>query len=173
MKGCCGFRRIYVTSKSVKNLVLYNYRCSLFAADDYIDTLEINASYILSLTIEGDMYLKELLLKNVSSLVKADLNYWVSYHFVEEFLRGLLSSLGHVNEIVLGDANCLQALSRLEAKGFQFRKGSDLISRGTESSHVNGFFTSAVIWPCNSMTYGIVISMDHANLMTIHVLCRL
>ncbi|GJR28624.1 ribonuclease H-like domain, reverse transcriptase, RNA-dependent DNA polymerase [Tanacetum coccineum] len=48
-----------------------------------------------------------------------DVNYWVNNFCAvevgrdeddieEEFLRGLLSSLGHVNEIVLGDANCLQ-----------------------------------------------------------------
>ncbi|GJS93946.1 zinc finger, CCHC-type containing protein [Tanacetum coccineum] len=44
----------------------------------------------------------------------------------EELLRGLLSSLGHVNEIALGTlCDCLEARSCLEAKGFQFRKGSD------------------------------------------------
>nr|GEV26086.1 hypothetical protein [Tanacetum cinerariifolium] len=82
-----------------------------------------NAPYILSLTIKGNMYMEELLLQNVSSLVKADLNYHGSYYFAddlgrdeddieEEFIRGLLSSLGHANEIALGDAYCLQFQAR-------------------------------------------------------------
>ncbi|GKB07458.1 ribonuclease H-like domain-containing protein [Tanacetum coccineum] len=136
LNDCCGFRRINVTSKSVKNLVLSGYGYRHPGADYYIDTLEINAPYISSLTIEGKMYLEKFLLENVSSLVKAHLNYLGSHHFAadlgrhrddieEELLQGLLSSLDHVNEIALGDYNCLQALSRLEATGFQFRKGSD------------------------------------------------
>ncbi|GJY55386.1 hypothetical protein Tco_0454501 [Tanacetum coccineum] len=131
LNDCCGFMRIDVTSKSIKNLVL-SYS-SYSVVDDYTDTIKINAPYILSLTIKGDMYSEELLLENVSSLVKADLNYSISDHFTEDFgrrneeelLRGLLLRLGHVNEITLG-AYCLQALSGLEATGFQFRKGSDL-----------------------------------------------
>nr|GFC40308.1 hypothetical protein [Tanacetum cinerariifolium] len=115
-----------------------------FATDpwrnDYMDTLEINAPYILSLTINSCLYLEKLLLLNVSSLVKADLDYsnvgWSaiksSYRediVEEEMLKGLLQSLGHVNEITLGDY-CFKVLSRLEATGFQFRKGSDVTSRG-------------------------------------------
>ncbi|GJW69457.1 hypothetical protein Tco_0123881 [Tanacetum coccineum] len=105
--------------------------------ESYIDTLEINAPYILSLKITGKMYLEKFLLENVSSLVKADFNYLGSRHFAEdlrwerddieeELLRGLLSSLGHVNDITLGDYNCLQALTRSKVKGFQFfRVGAD------------------------------------------------
>ncbi|GJZ15616.1 ribonuclease H-like domain-containing protein [Tanacetum coccineum] len=125
LNDCCGLRQIDVTSKSVKNLVL-SYSGDSLSVDYHI---EINAPYILSLTIKGNVYLEELLLENVASLVKADLNYWVSHDFAEELgrdqddveeelLRGLLSSLCHVNEIALGDCYCLQALSRLEAKGF-------------------------------------------------------
>ncbi|GJY36909.1 retrovirus-related pol polyprotein from transposon TNT 1-94 [Tanacetum coccineum] len=110
---------IDVTSKSIKNLVLSGYEYRHPGADNYIDTLEINAPYILSLTIEGKMYLEKFFLENVSSLVKAVLNYLGSNYFAEELrrdqydieeelLQGLLSSLGHVNEIVLGDYNCLQ-----------------------------------------------------------------
>ncbi|GJS33588.1 ribonuclease H-like domain-containing protein [Tanacetum coccineum] len=134
LNDCCGFTRIDVTSKSIKNLVL-SYSGYSAAVYVYTDTIKINAPYILSLTIKGEMYSGELLLENVSSLVKADLNYWVSYPFTkelgrrnyikEELLRGLLSRLGHVNEIALG-ASCLQTLSCLEATGFQFRKGSNL-----------------------------------------------
>ncbi|GKD57566.1 ribonuclease H-like domain-containing protein [Tanacetum coccineum] len=50
LNDCYGFRQIDVTSKSVNNLVLSNYHRSLYAADDYIDTLKIDAPYILSLT---------------------------------------------------------------------------------------------------------------------------
>nr|GEV16564.1 hypothetical protein [Tanacetum cinerariifolium] len=130
LNDCCGLRRIDVTSKSVKNLVLsdYEYRCPW--EDYYIDTLEIKAPYISSLIIEGKMYLEELLLQNVSSLVKADLNYLIKENFTkelgrdryvveEELLRGLLSSLSHVNEIELGVLyNCLEALFRLEVTSF-------------------------------------------------------
>nr|GEY36360.1 hypothetical protein [Tanacetum cinerariifolium] len=170
LNDCCGFTRIDVTSKSIKNLVL-SYSGYL-VVDDYTDTIKINAPYILSLTIKGDMYSEELLLENVSSLVKADLNYSIRDHFTEELgrrneeeelFRGLLLRLGHVNEITLG-AYCLQALSGLEATGFQFRKGSDL--RGTDCSHVNGLFTSAIFWPCNN-------TIDHVKSMTIHFLCWL
>ncbi|GKA64951.1 hypothetical protein Tco_0764658, partial [Tanacetum coccineum] len=70
--------RIDVTSKSVKNLVLSYCGDNLSAWDFYTDTIKINAPYILSLTIKGIMYLEELLLENVSSLVKDDLNFWCS-----------------------------------------------------------------------------------------------
>ncbi|GJU65016.1 putative F-box/LRR-repeat protein isoform X1 [Tanacetum coccineum] len=45
----------------------------------------------------------------------------------EELLSGLLRSLGHVNEIILG-STCLEVLSCLKAKGFQFSR--DVTSRG-------------------------------------------
>ncbi|GJR47814.1 hypothetical protein Tco_1315917 [Tanacetum coccineum] len=137
---CRGVSRIDITSKRFKNLVLADYGIRFPSEENYIDTLKINAPYMLSLTIKGKMYLEELLLLDVSSLVKADLNFLGSNHFAgevlgrdrydieEELLRGLLLSLGHVNEITLGNDNCLEALYRLEATGFQFRKGSDLIS---------------------------------------------
>ncbi|GKB16956.1 hypothetical protein Tco_0850879 [Tanacetum coccineum] len=135
-KSCCGFRRIDVTSKSVKNLVLDGYGY-MKPGEGYIDTLEINAPYILSLKITGKMYLEEFLLLNVSSLVKADFNYLSSNLFAdnlertrddieEDLLTGLLSCLGHVNDITLGYYNCLDALTRLKDKGFQFfRDGAD------------------------------------------------
>ncbi|GKE00608.1 ribonuclease H-like domain-containing protein, partial [Tanacetum coccineum] len=71
--------------------------------ESYIDTLEINAPYILSLKITRKMYLEKFLLENVDDIE-------------EELLRGLLSSLGHVNDITLGDYNCLQALTRSKVK---------------------------------------------------------
>nr|GEY51623.1 hypothetical protein [Tanacetum cinerariifolium] len=41
----------------------------------------------------------------------------------EELLTGLLSSLGRVKDITLGDYNSLDALSRLRDKGFKFSRG--------------------------------------------------
>nr|GFC85020.1 hypothetical protein [Tanacetum cinerariifolium] len=54
----------------------------------------------------------------------------------EELLSGLLSSLSHVKDITLGDYNCLDALSRLRDKGFQFSRGTDDTSCGSDSFHI-------------------------------------
>ncbi|GJV85096.1 ribonuclease H-like domain-containing protein [Tanacetum coccineum] len=77
---CYGVRRIDVTSKSVKNLVFSNHSW-LNVGAGYIDTIKINAPYILSLTINGSLCLEKILLLNVSSLVKADLDYMDNKHF--------------------------------------------------------------------------------------------
>nr|GEV31493.1 hypothetical protein [Tanacetum cinerariifolium] len=96
------------------------------------DIMKINAPRILSLTIKYKMDLQEILLLNVSSLVKADLDYWSSISLLvldeeheEELLKGILRSLGHVKNIRLGDSTS-EVLSRLEAKGFQFFEGADI-----------------------------------------------
>ncbi|GKE08011.1 hypothetical protein Tco_1411562 [Tanacetum coccineum] len=123
-----------------------SYQCTPLEPD-YIDTIEINAPYMLSLSIKYKLYLEKLLLLNVSSLVKADLDYLGSRHFAEklgrtrddieeELLRGLLPSLGHVNEITLGD-NCLHVLSSLKDKGFQLFIGTYDTSLGSDSPHSN------------------------------------
>ncbi|GKE02677.1 ribonuclease H-like domain-containing protein, partial [Tanacetum coccineum] len=107
--------RIDVTSNSVKNLVFSGYGC-VWAG--YIATLEIDAPYILSLTIKGTLDLEKILLLNISSLVKAELDFVSSNDFVEELgrslediedelLQGLLRNLGHVNEITLRN-KCLE-----------------------------------------------------------------
>nr|GEW89493.1 ribonuclease H-like domain-containing protein [Tanacetum cinerariifolium] len=55
LKGCYGVRRIDVASKSVKNLVFSEY--GIFnVEEDYIDTLDIDAPYMLSLTIKGTFW---------------------------------------------------------------------------------------------------------------------
>nr|GEX10801.1 RNA-directed DNA polymerase, eukaryota [Tanacetum cinerariifolium] len=106
---CNGVRRIDVASNSVKNLVLSDYG---YAAPGYIDTLEIDAPYILSLTIKGSLDLEKILLLNISSLIKAELVYECNNYCAEklgrtledledELLKGLLTNLGHVNEIKL------------------------------------------------------------------------
>ncbi|GKE24369.1 hypothetical protein Tco_1435881 [Tanacetum coccineum] len=118
LKDCHGYRRIDVTSKSVKKLVLFEYYCGVESEEDIIDCIKINALYISSLTIKGELYLRELLLLNVSSLVEVDLKYSISYKefviFAEEIFRGLLESLGHVKHITFGD-HCSELLSRLKA----------------------------------------------------------
>ncbi|GJS62001.1 ribonuclease H-like domain-containing protein [Tanacetum coccineum] len=115
--NCHGVRRIDVTSNSVKNLVFSGYGC-VWAG--YIATLEIDAPYILSLTIKGTLDLEKILLLNISSLVKAELDFVSSNDFVEELgrslediedelLQGLLRNLGHVNEITLRN-KCLEVI---------------------------------------------------------------
>ncbi|GKD17159.1 ribonuclease H-like domain-containing protein [Tanacetum coccineum] len=121
LNDCYGYRRIDITSKSVKELVFSGYNSHHeYYTDDaaYIDCVKINAPYITSLTIEGELVLRDLVLLNVSSLVEADLDYSINWReseiFDEEVFRGLLESLGHVEDIAYGD-HCLELLSRLEA----------------------------------------------------------
>nr|GEY31517.1 hypothetical protein [Tanacetum cinerariifolium] len=91
---------------SVKKLVLFKYYCGVESEEDIIDCIKINAPYISSLTIKGELFLRELVLLNVSSLVEVDLKYSISYKefviFAEEIFRGLLKSLGHVENITFG-----------------------------------------------------------------------
>ncbi|XP_076939040.1 F-box/LRR-repeat protein 25-like [Bidens hawaiensis] len=110
-----GSKRIDITSKSVKKLVFA--RCMASG-----DVIEINAPNILSLTIKGEFWLRNLLLLDVSSLVEAGLDY--SSHEVhddttlqEETLKGLSLHLPHAKEIKIG-RKCFKVLSRLKAKGF-------------------------------------------------------
>nr|GFA74735.1 hypothetical protein [Tanacetum cinerariifolium] len=129
LNDCHGVRRIDVASKSVKNLVISEYG-RLNVGAGYIDTLEIDAPYMLSLTINGTLYLEKILLLNISSLVKADLDYVGCYHFAkklgrtledieDELLKGLLTNLGYVNEITLRN-NCLEVFSSLKKRGFHW-----------------------------------------------------
>ncbi|GKB06045.1 F-box/LRR-repeat protein 25-like protein [Tanacetum coccineum] len=148
LNECYGYKRIDITSKSVKNLVFseYNSEYERSLSADYIDSIEINAPYISSLTIKDDMALRELLLINVSSLVKVELDYSNVEYFgssqeedvEEDMLRGLLQSLGHVNNITLGES-CSEVFSRLEdtssgsdseGEGFHTASGSDSEDEG-------------------------------------------
>ncbi|GJX89844.1 ribonuclease H-like domain-containing protein [Tanacetum coccineum] len=102
---CHGFSSINVTSKSVKNLVFSTYDSTTFFDQD--DIIKINAPYILSLIIKYTMDLREILLLNVSSLAKADLDYWhsISLFALDEkqkkefFKNDFIQSLGHVKII--------------------------------------------------------------------------
>ncbi|GJX01083.1 ribonuclease H-like domain-containing protein [Tanacetum coccineum] len=82
--------RIDTASKRFKNLVLTDYNIEYrrnYIGADYIDTFEINAPYMLSLTIKGKMCFEKFLLLDVSSLVKADLNYRGSHRFADKLGR--------------------------------------------------------------------------------------
>nr|XP_043621944.1 F-box/LRR-repeat protein At5g02910-like isoform X2 [Erigeron canadensis] len=120
---CYGFSRLDITSKSVKNLVFFGYDDDEYDPDH---TIEINAPYILSLRIIGGLSLGKLLLRDVSSLVKAELEY-TKYGYDEmtrseereEMLEMFILYLHHVKELKIGKS-CYTAFSRLEAKGFNF-----------------------------------------------------
>ncbi|GJY57388.1 hypothetical protein Tco_0456503 [Tanacetum coccineum] len=124
LDSCYGFELLDITNKSVKNLVFSEHDAP------YMHSVEINAPYILSLTIEGGLRLEKLLLRNVSSVIKADLDCykavlddesWEMHNeLLEEMLRGLLFSLGHAKEVKIGEL-CLEALAGLKAKGIAVR----------------------------------------------------
>nr|GEV66763.1 hypothetical protein [Tanacetum cinerariifolium] len=94
LKDCYRYRRIDVTSKSVKKLVFSGYFSYITYEKDYIDCIEINAPYISSLTIKRGLVLRELVLLDVSSLVEVDLDYSINLReyviFEEEVFRGCL-----------------------------------------------------------------------------------
>ncbi|GKC60040.1 F-box protein-like protein, partial [Tanacetum coccineum] len=90
LNNCYGFKRIDITSKSVKNFLFYGY----VTGRDEDDIIKINAPYIVSLAIQDDM--PEV-----------------------EMFKGLLLSLRHVKELEIGIA-CSKVFSCLEAKGFVF-----------------------------------------------------
>lgn len=80
-------------------------RCGGYLAN----IIEINAPYILSLTIQDDLLLWKLLLLDVFSLVKANLDYLIEWHYEttdkeeeEEILKGLILNLRHVKELEIG-----------------------------------------------------------------------
>ena len=101
--SCYGFERIDVTNKSVKNLSLIG---------NLNGVVEVNAPYILSLAFKGQLVLQKGVLLNVSSGIKAELDY-SKYpldkpeEMQEEMLQGLILSLGHVKEVKIGK-NCLE-----------------------------------------------------------------
>ncbi|GKB29565.1 hypothetical protein Tco_0868966 [Tanacetum coccineum] len=85
------------------------------------DVIEINAPYIVSLTIADGLWLSKLLLVDVSCLVKAHLDYDMHGLFEpacevshEETLQGLILSLRHVKELKIGES-CLEIPTLLKA----------------------------------------------------------
>ncbi|KAL7593824.1 F-box/LRR-repeat protein At5g02910 [Lactuca sativa] len=109
---CYGYKRLDITSKSLKNLVFTGYfdpNNEVDEDDDLINIIGINAPNILSLTIKGDMWLLKFLLVNVSSLVEANLDYTFMGHWEatleeteEEILETLILNLHHVKELIIG-----------------------------------------------------------------------
>lgn len=113
--ACCeGFERIDITTnKSVKNLGFFGY-----GKHEFKDVIQINAPYILTLAIKGLFLLKDLMLLNVSSLIKAELSYSTNRCFQlvdideeqemhKEMLKGHLLNLAHVKEVKIGKL-CLE-----------------------------------------------------------------
>nr|GEV39673.1 hypothetical protein [Tanacetum cinerariifolium] len=106
LDSCYGFELLDITNKSVKNLVFSEYDAI------YMHSVEINAPYILSLKIQGYLPLEKLLLRNVSSIIKAELDYYKTVlddislekldEVNEEMLKGHLFSLGHAKEVKIG-----------------------------------------------------------------------
>ncbi|GJZ61698.1 F-box protein-like protein [Tanacetum coccineum] len=108
LQYCYGYKRLDITSKSLENLVFSGY----VDVEGDSDVIEINAPNILTLKVEGGIFLRKLLLLKVSSLVKFDLDYtngWLDdtkpQHEEMEMLKGLILSLHH-------------ALSWLKDEGF-------------------------------------------------------
>ncbi|GJV08813.1 chloroplast sensor kinase, chloroplastic [Tanacetum coccineum] len=106
LEACYGFELLDITNESVKNLVIFG-----FSKD--IDSLLINAPYILSLIIKDDFSLMDILLLNMSSVIKVELDYsnkkifhptkMHEYHEMnEELLKALILSLTNVNELKVG-----------------------------------------------------------------------
>nr|KAJ0204205.1 hypothetical protein LSAT_V11C500284120 [Lactuca sativa] len=124
LEDCFGYRRLNITSKSVKKLVISGYKdFNIDRSED--DVIEINAPNIQSLTIQYEINLLKILLVDVSSLVKADLNYTckgIRYSHTtpkEEMLKGFIMNLSHVKELKIGFF-CSEVVSCLQAKGFVF-----------------------------------------------------
>ncbi|GJV33457.1 F-box protein-like protein, partial [Tanacetum coccineum] len=109
--NCCGFELLDITNKSVKNLVFSGYDAI------HMHSVEINAPHILSLTIKAYLPLECFGCVNVSSVIKAELDYYktvlddISLDTLdgvnEEMLEGLLFSLGHAKEVKIGKL-CLE-----------------------------------------------------------------
>nr|GEV21374.1 hypothetical protein [Tanacetum cinerariifolium] len=117
---CYGYTRIDVTSKSVNKLVFSkHYSDDELFEKDYIDHITINAPYISSLAIKGEFVFK-LVLLDVSSLIKAELDYSIDPGMFEinhkEILRGLLESLDHVKDVIINDF-WWEFYSHLKARG--------------------------------------------------------
>ncbi|GJY87480.1 F-box/LRR-repeat protein 25-like protein [Tanacetum coccineum] len=74
LESCCGFELIDITNESVKNFVICGDSMD-------IDTLQINAPHIQSLTIKDDFDLNAILLLNMSSVVQAELDYCNTKNF--------------------------------------------------------------------------------------------
>nr|GEV34446.1 hypothetical protein [Tanacetum cinerariifolium] len=90
---------------SVKNLVFRGYANYEDEFGNDADIIEINAPYLLSLAIQKHLFLWMLILLNVSSLVKANLDYDMSEQEAkEEVHKDFLLSLRNVKDLIIGDS---------------------------------------------------------------------
>ncbi|GJZ88251.1 hypothetical protein Tco_0660033 [Tanacetum coccineum] len=112
----------YEYELDVKRLVFSRY----VSPWDDLDIVEINASYVLSLTIEHTLLMWKLLLLDVSSVVEAKLDYCKGSHYEtthgeekEEMFKGFILKLRNVKELTIG-CYCQKVFTRLKAKGFIF-----------------------------------------------------
>ncbi|KAL4563322.1 hypothetical protein LXL04_027362 [Taraxacum kok-saghyz] len=126
LDSCYGFRLLDITSKSVKKLVLNGYNDPEDEIDLLADVIFINAPNVLSLSIQGNLLLWNVLLLDVSSVVEAYLDYKkMGYWEInrkeekEEMLKRFILKLCNVKVLRIG-CFCDKVLSRLEAKGFEF-----------------------------------------------------
>nr|GEV09962.1 hypothetical protein [Tanacetum cinerariifolium] len=119
--SCYGFEELDISNDSIKNFVISGYLSEM-------DTLQINAPHIESLTIKGDFDLKAILLLNMCSVFQAQLDYSNTkalyameihehHQMNEELFKGLILSLSHVKELKVGKS-CLEVLASLKSKGF-------------------------------------------------------
>ncbi|KAL7597615.1 hypothetical protein Lser_V15G25889 [Lactuca serriola] len=124
LEDCFGYKRLNITSKSVKKLVISGNKDFNIDRSE-VDVIEINAPNIQSLTIQNEINLLKILLVDVSSLVKADLDYiceGIRYNHTtpkEEMLKGFIMNLSHVKEIKIGFF-CSKVVTCLQEKGFIF-----------------------------------------------------
>jgi hypothetical protein len=99
-QSCLG-SSINIRSNSVKDLILYGCQYN-----QYGNFVEINAPNISSLIIIGELWVSSIILRDVSSLEKAELNYQI-YRFYEkirkndeeQMLLGFMADLKHIKEL--------------------------------------------------------------------------
>nr|XP_023919310.1 putative F-box protein At1g49610 [Quercus suber] len=126
LNNCCRLNRLDIVSESLKKLVINNHYMLTAAGkiDDPVFELEIVAPKIESLEILGTFCMKKCRIKDVSSLVKAKLDFSMAVLKVEEesacneyqeAVRELLESLHHVKELFVGKW-CLMVLSLMSVK---------------------------------------------------------
>ncbi|XP_056159993.1 F-box protein At5g03100-like [Syzygium oleosum] len=107
---CGGVKNIIIHSTSVKQLILVD--------GGFSDLEKIWAPHLLSLRVSGIWCLHSMFrLDDISSLVEADLDFWVSGDGIgRDLLKELLEKLRGVSTITIGHW-CLQVLSALEIEG--------------------------------------------------------
>ncbi|XP_058224068.1 putative F-box/LRR-repeat protein At3g18150 [Rhododendron vialii] len=120
------FKGLKVRSRSLRELVLSGY-VHHFDEDDCNAYLEISAPNLRTLTISSCFYTWDVRLEDVTSLVRADLSFYLDIDDdaadVEEYdkyldlLLELMEKLHHVEELKLATW-CIQVLSVLEVRGW-------------------------------------------------------